>query len=143
VNISGDWKLTVLEPTLGCTWVGPAGLVQSGDTFTGSTSLVLRPGSGDQCPTSLVGTVSGTLVGLMIEFGVAMTTETASFEGIVADDQLSASGTWKLAEPSLEGTWSAERVVGVHAPALNAAGLAAVFLLLLAGGVYVLRRRAN
>ncbi len=141
VNITGDWTLTVVDPTHGCTWVGPLTVVQTGNTFTGSATLKIQPGSNDPCPSSFVGTVSGTLVGLMIKFGVAMGVETATFDGTIAVDQLSASGTWTTSD-TFEGTWLAQRVVGVRAPALSAAGLTALLVLLLAGGVYVLRRRA-
>ena len=142
VNITGDWTVTVVEPTLGCTWVGPLPLVQTGNTFTGSATLKLQPGSSDPCSSSFAGTVSGTIVGLTIKFGVATGTETASFDGTIAVDQLSASGMWTNPDEMLAGTWLAQRVVGVRAPALNAAGLAVLLVLLLAGGVDVLRRRA-
>ncbi|HVO23369.1 MAG TPA: hypothetical protein VMW56_07050 [Candidatus Margulisiibacteriota bacterium] len=141
VNIAGDWTLTVLEPTLECTWVGPLTLAQTDDMFMGSATLTLQPGSGNSCPANLVGTVSGTISGLTIKFGVAMSVETAKFEGTIDPDQLSASGTWTV-PGEFDGTWLAQRVVGVRAPALNAAGLAVLLVLLLAGGVYVLRRRA-
>jgi len=141
-NINGDWTLTVVEPTLGCTWVGPLTVVQTGNTFTGAATLNLVPGSSDPCLSSISGTVSGTIAGFMIQFGFATGGPgTANFNGVIASDQLSAEGTWTI--PGVfNGTWHAEKVVGVRAPALSAAGLAALLIMLLAGGVYVLRRRA-
>jgi hypothetical protein len=140
VDVNGDWTLTVDDPTHGCEWVGPLAVVQTGSTFTGSATLKLQPGSSDPCPSSLTGTVSGTLVGLAIKFGIAIGVDTASLDGTVANDQSTASGTWMI-PGEFDGTWHAERIVGVHAPAMNAAGLIGLLLLLLAGGVYVLRRR--
>jgi hypothetical protein len=140
VNVTGDWTLSVTEPTTPCTWVGPLTVLQTGNTFMGSATLRLQPGSSDACSSSFAGTVSGTIVGLDIKFGVAMGVETANFDGTIAGDQLTASGTWAI-PAEFEGTWFAQRVTGVRAPALSAAGLAALLIMLLAGGVYVLRRR--
>lgn len=141
VNVTGDFTLTVVDPTHGCEWVGPLSVVQSGSTFTGSATLKLLPGSSDPCPSSLIGAVSGTIVGFVIQFGLAVGTETANFDGIVGNDQSTASGTWTI--PGMfDGTWHAERLMGVRAPALSASGIAGLFVLLLAGGLYVLRSRA-
>lgn len=140
-NVNGDFTLTVVDPTHGCTWVGPLTVAQSGSTFTGFGTLRLVPGSSDPCPSSMIGTVSGTIVGFAIKFGLAVAAETANFDGTVSNDESTASGTWMI--PGMfDGTWHAERVVGVRAPAMSASGLATLLVLLLAGGVYVLRRRA-
>ena len=120
-NVNGDWTLTVVEPTHGCTWVGPLAVVQNGSMFTGSQALTLVPGSSDPCPSSLTGTVSGTIVGFAIKFGVAVGVQTANFDGTVGSDELTASGAWTI--PGVfDGTWHAERVVGVRAPAMSAPG---------------------
>ena len=121
-NVSGDWTLTVVEPTHGCTWVGPLAVVQTGNMFTGSATLNLVPGSSDPCPSSISGTVSGHHRWLHDQVWCGHGwSGTANFDGAVGSDELSASGAWTI--PGVfDGTWHAERVVGVRAPALSAPG---------------------
>jgi len=138
-NVAGNWTLTVVEPTTPCTWVGPLTLVQSGSSFSGSGTLSIQPGSDPGCLPTLSGTVTGGLLGFSIDFGLAIG-GSALFDGTVSDDQQSMAGTWVFSP--LSGTWHAERVVGVRAPALDAAGLGVLLVLLIASGAALARRRA-
>ncbi len=140
-NIAGEWTLTVVDPSDGCTYVGPLTLAQTGTMFSGSANLSLASGTNPPCLPSFSGMVSGDLAGFVIQFGVATGGGTGSFDGMVEADENAMSGTWTFAANT--GTWQAVRVSAVLAPALNAAGLVVLLVSLLGAGVLVLRRHAR
>ncbi len=138
-DIAGSWLLTVDFPAQSCVFTGPLSLTQDGTMFEGEANVVLTTGTSPPCLPGFGGTISGTTFAFQIQFGVATGGPgTASFDGDVAADQKSMSGTWTLGAAS--GTWSAERADISAAPAAGAAGMALLFAALAAAGTRRLRR---
>lgn len=127
IDVTGTYQLSIVDTIDNCMFTGSAALNQSGASFTGFASLTLVSGG---CPSSLSGSVTGTLSGNMITFGLASGGfGTVNFTGTVSDDGNFMSGTWNTGDDA-EGTWSAIRVQHVPAPALSSWCLAGLMLLL-------------
>ena len=135
IDVNGNYQLTVIDTFANCTGTGPMTLNQSGASFTGVASLTLVSGVG--CPSSLSGSITGTLSGNTISF--APTVGSSSFTGTVSNDGNFMSGTWG-SNSNAHGTWSAIRVQHAPAPALSSWSLTGLALLLGWFGVYRLRR---
>ena len=136
-DVTGLWDLTASLSSEGCTWRGAMNLVQTGTMFTGSANLMRV--AGVSCPTTISGTLSGTVSGLTIDFGLASGQfGSAGFSGTLSADGLFAAGTWSTDPDS--GTWSARKQAEA-APALSSVALAALFGLLMVAGVLTARRR--
>lgn len=149
-DISGDWTLptTCTLPTDDvCVYDGGGTLNQDGAQVGGTATLRLVNGP-DACPMELMGSVMGTLEGLTFMGTIdGGNLGTLNFSAQVSDDLQMMSGTSMIPDGQpFQGTtctWSAQLRLGVFAiPTLGEGALALLALLLLGGGLVMLRRRA-
>ena len=142
-NVLGSFSLEVVEPNLGCRWVGQVVVVQQqGSDFNGTASINLVEGNSPPCLETLTGPIEGQVNGNDIIFGAAFGgIGMATFEGEVSADDQSASGTWSSG--GLNGTWDAIRLANRGAPALGPWALAGLAVTLASLGVGGLRRRGT
>jgi hypothetical protein len=139
-DVAGSWRLTVEQTGIGCEWVGPMTLSQTGNDVTGSATVARVMGDPTQCPPSLSFTITGFIAGNLIELGFAGGAfGTAMFEGTVDAGVRTMSGIWS-ADPTA-GTWSAVRQAA-GAPVLGTVALLGLSLGLCAIAVRGLRRRS-
>lgn len=149
-DISGDWTLptTCTLPNQDvCVYDGGGTLNQDGSQVVGTATLRLVSGP-DSCPMELMADVSGILDGSML-FGTLDGGQLGmlDFSAQVSQDLQMMQGTSVVpdGEP-FQGTtctWSAQLRLGVFAiPTLGEGALALLALLLLGGGLVMLRRRA-
>jgi hypothetical protein len=155
-DITGTWDTEVVldfdqeapEGKAACIWQGLIEMVMESNPgdFEGSGDLDLTF-NGGKCPSSVEGDAEGAIDGFDILFGFAGSDlGPISFEGVVAPDGNSMSGTWTQIVDSVElpeggiflGTWTADRVGGV--PTLSSWGVIALIGLLLSISLFVIRR---
>jgi hypothetical protein len=103
IDVSGEWDASATLPGT-CQWIGSLTMSQTGTTFTGGGTFILQ--SGDvACPGAFQGTLSGTLSGNTITFGLwSDLSGSASFTGTVNADGQSSAGVWWT--DTFDGTWA-------------------------------------
>jgi hypothetical protein len=140
-DITGDWQFSASIP-MTCSWEGVLQFLQTGTTIDSAGNLVLTGGTNPPCPPALPGFTTGTITGLAVSFGASAPPPVGlvTFDGTVAVDGQTMSGTWTAPAVALTGTWSATRVP-VTMPTLPEWGAVLMLALLLGAGVYALRRR--
>lgn len=152
-DLSGPWRLQadgllpVGEGGQACDFQGSAQVSQDGSALGGDANLTLVSGPAE-CPAELTAQLTGTVTGGSIEMGVLMGGQqgTAQFTGTMGQDEDSFAGPYQVDTGPFVGTtgqWLAIRgtVSNIAIPTLTAAGLAVLVLLLLGGGMIVLRRQ--
>lgn len=165
-DFSGTWNLDVeatqpelnaaSEPLLGtklvapCVYTGTVELTQDGDQVMGPAQLFLVSGP-ESCPAEMSGNLTGTigpgeLVGSYVIAGTidgADPTGVTSFSGILSPNP-GGQGTLAVTQGDFlgtDGTWMAVlQQFGLSIPTLGRWGIAALTVLLLAAGAWILSR---
>ena len=154
-DISGTWNLqmtTLLEgDEQPCVYQGTVQAAQTDSVWQGPAELGLVTGP-PACPAEMIGDLTGNLT---TEGGVTTITGfidggdpsgTADFSGVISPNP-GGAGTFAVGEGPFageDGDWLAElRQSVLEIPALTPAGLAALTLVLLAGGAWLLSRQAS
>jgi len=106
VNVTGHWTGTGHSTEYsGCVATLDVNLVQSGNSITGSGSM-----SGNCLDGTESGNVAGTLSGSSLTFGLAYDAASSiAYQGTVAGNQVSVSGSYDWPGEVDEGTWVLNR----------------------------------
>src|ERR1700674_887666 len=169
LNVTGSWSIQMQTvPRAGgqavvansCSFQGAANVSQAGSQFGGDISVNETSG-GMACPSSMSAGLNGTVNGNTVNMGVVMgggALGTANFTGAVTGAPVrtgaapvrtaatTMGGSFAVTGGPFSGTggtWSATQLAPLAAvPALDAKGLAALALLLVATGLWFLLRRS-
>lgn len=148
-DLTGDWTLptTCTLPNEDvCVYAGGGTLNQDGSQVGGTATLRLVSGP-DSCPMELMADVMGVLDGLLfigtLDGGNLGTLE---FSAVVSQDLQMMQGDSRVPDGQpFQGTvctWSARRLDAFVIPTLGEGALVLLAILLLGGGLVMLRRRA-
>ena len=150
-DLSGTWTLettAVIVDTGTCTFTGQITIQQQGSALTGNAVQTLVDGH-QVCPPMMMATLGGEVdVEGCVTMGTMMgPLGEASFTGCGGEDPDSLEGQFFVGSGPFQGTagsWLAvlQPQSVLEIPALSSLGLAALAVLLLAFGAWLLRRRA-
>lgn len=150
-DLSGNWSLSASSQLPGenepCVYQGTGQLQQVGSQVTGQATLMLVSGP-PACPDEMMANVDGSLDGLLFggQLDGGQLLGIMDFTGQVSQDGRMISGDNSVPDgqpfQGATGTWMSERLFATIAiPTLTGVGLALLVVLLLSGGLLILRRR--